>query len=269
MAVFAEVTSQSAVSEGVRSDIIQLRALSDCLLGNPPSQTLAYERTNSGAAGTVLMTSPHTLYIRVEAAFAIAQWQNERAPRQASPDASWPGLAVLLTALKDMFIDPDTSLPLPNDFTDEASTILRTSLLFAVSTIRSQNGFTPLAVSKTLLLFAEHNIRLPPTAPHSQGAASASASADDEGATPGDTTDGATAAGGPSTQTPGLVYDDSHYKAALLLALSRVKVDNHHVYGHYSTKGYKVDSPGYLLSKITAIARSFLQAELVRTYIHT
>jgi hypothetical protein len=166
----------------------------------------------------------------------------------------------LLTALKDMFIDPDTSLPLPNDFTDEASTTLRTSLLLAVSTIRSQNGFTPLAVSKTLLLFAEHNIRLPSTAPQSQGA-----SAGGEGAAPGDVADGATAAGGPTSQTPGLVYDDSHYKAALLLALSRVKVDNHHVYGHYSTKGYKVDSSGYLLSKITAIARSFLQAELVST----
>ena len=49
----------------------------------------------------------------------------------------YPALTLLLSALSDLFLHPDTGLPLPNDFCNESSTHLRTSLLFAVSTIRT------------------------------------------------------------------------------------------------------------------------------------
>jgi hypothetical protein len=318
----------AAVGTGVKNPQIQLRALSDCLLGMSPSPSLAFERASSGAAGTVLLTSPHTSYVRAEAAFAIAQWQNERAPKTGYVDTpgSWPGLAVLLAALRDMFIDPISNLPLPNDFTNESSTYLRTSLLLALSTVRAQSGVTPPAVAKTLLFFAENNLSLPSivisesttTAAGGGGgggnddaiaaASGAAADATTTGATSGGTNPGSSGSSSSSsggvdansleaqqkrsttssstsfTSTVGPIYDDGHYKAALLLALSRVRVEpqsHHHHHGSdsgshsHTARGsfhsnsssnsmtYKAGSSGDVLSKITSIAKLILQSELV------
>ena len=103
---------------------------------------------------------PHNSFVRAEAAFQLAAWQNERAPKvsPAGTADSYPALTILLSVLRDLFINPYSGLPLPNDFCNESSTHLRTSLLFAISTIRTYAGLTPDSVASTLLLFAEHNL---------------------------------------------------------------------------------------------------------------
>lgn len=101
---------------------------------------------------------------------------------------------------------------------------MRTALLFALSTIRNHNGHTPVDVIRALLLFAENNVNLPSARMHGAGGG------DDTGAVSGSDFQGnSEVTAGKITfaqKTPeGFVYDDSHYKAALLLALSRVRVD--------------------------------------------
>ena len=138
---------------GGKSIPLQLKALNECLLGVSNNASLSFERSG-------LLMGPHNSFVRAEAAFQLAAWQNERAPK-ASPAGSadsYPALTILLSAIRDLFINPYSGLPLPNDFCNESSTHLRTSLLFAISTIRTYVGLTPDSVASTLLLFAEHNL---------------------------------------------------------------------------------------------------------------
>lgn len=137
---------------GGKSIPLQLKALNECLLGVSNNASLSFERSG-------LLMGPHNSFVRAEAAFQLAAWQNERAPK-VSPTGTtdaYPALSLLLSALRDLFINPYSGLPLPNDFCNESSTHLRTSLLFAISSIRTSAGLTPGGVISTLLLFAEHN----------------------------------------------------------------------------------------------------------------
>ena len=270
---------------------LQLKAFAECLLGVSNTSQLAFERSG-------LITGPHNSFVRSEAAFCLATWQNEHAPRSGSgtgghvgtatasksateylaaaavsslyvhvffsttaagvavggtgaggkgatsassssssgvakggsgggilhgsskaTSGPWDGLYILLAALHDLFVDPRTGLPYTNDFNNEASTQLRTALLLALSTVRTHGGITPIEVIRALLLFAENNIN-----PAQEVADSAA----EEAAQTVTISTGKSKSITFAQKTPaGQVYDDSHYLAALLLALSRIRIDPH------------------------------------------
>ena len=262
---------------------LQLKAFAECLLGVSNTSQLAFERSG-------LITGPHNSFVRSEAAFCLATWQNEHAPRSGSgtgghggtataaksateylaaaaisslyvhvfsstavggtgtggkggtsvssssssglskgggilhgsskaTSGPWDGLYILLAALHDLFVDARTGLPYANDFTNEASTQMRTALLLALSTVRTHGGITPIEVTRALLLFAENN---------NNAAEEVADSVTDEAAQTVTISTGKSKSITFAQKTPaGLVYDDSHYVAALLLALSRIRVDPH------------------------------------------
>ena len=177
-----------------RSSRLQLKALSDCLMGSCFS-------SNRDAR---CITGPHHLSVRVEAAFALAAWQNNRAPRQTLIDTEggtgrnevdpWAALSILLAALRDMFMTGGLALPI--DPTSEKLTTLRYSLLLAISSVRSQQGFTPQPAIEAIVHFAR---------------------CCDEFEGP---KNGAFAERG---RPKGPTTDNSHYKGVLLLALSQLR----------------------------------------------
>jgi hypothetical protein len=114
----------------------------------------------------------HCIPVRLEAAYALALWQNENAPFTGdtsivSPHA-WAGMNSLLTFVKNSFVDhvlPSEQFPAPmsviipksNQLLDYETTQLRCGTLLALSTIRARNGETPLEVINLLLNFVEFN----------------------------------------------------------------------------------------------------------------
>jgi hypothetical protein len=197
--------AQSHIShQTIPTQILRLRAIKDVLLNG----------TNDGNV-------VHPLAVRMEAIYALADWQNAHAPMSPRPRSgdhsagySWAGLDILLGCLRGMFTDlmkatavscsleadlnKPTYLPVPNDFTDHTKTQIRSALLIALSTIRSGNGETPPEVIEELLHFAENNDNN-----NNTGEESSATSAD------------------PSQATP-LAFDDGHYCAVLLFCLSKV-----------------------------------------------
>jgi hypothetical protein len=185
----------------IPSQILRLRALKDVLLA----------ASNDG--GVV-----HSLVVRLEAVYALSEWQNAHAPANPRPrndqssSFAWAGLDILLGCLRGMFTDlsktsllrPDSELranylPLPNDFTDHTKTQLRSAFLIALSSIRAGNGETPPEVIEELLHFAENN--------------------DNDTAT---TATAADLLGTDAHSSGSVCYDDGHYCATLLFCLSRV-----------------------------------------------
>ena len=174
--------------KGDKNSKLQLKALFDCLMGK--------DLNDSNTKG--VLTSGHSLYVRLEAVFALANWQNERAPvladvvamsnssnasvsasasasagasinarninissKESRDGSQWAGCALLDRALHDLYVDAHTGLPSPCDLTREGSMQLRSALLLALSSIKSLNGITPIPVINTLLLFAENDINEP------------------------------------------------------------------------------------------------------------
>lgn len=76
---------------------LPVRLLGDCLRGSP----------------AVHSSLPHTPVIRCQAALAIAQWQNNKAPasKDARGAANWIGLNILLQYFKERFQSHSTILP--------------------------------------------------------------------------------------------------------------------------------------------------------------
>lgn len=161
-----------------KSARVQLKACSDVILGV----------TTEGM-------QQHSVFVRAEAAFALANWQNENAPFSISEDydssLGWPGMEMLLDCLLELFVDTQKQVPLVVDCHNDGSVYLRNSLLLALSTIKSQQGYSPLEVIEIIVLFAEH----------------LDAADDDAGA------DGAGSE----------EVDHSHDQAILLLCLSRLR----------------------------------------------
>ena len=198
-AMLHEVNAAWSETKGPpRSARLQLKALSDCLMGTCIS--------SKGDARCI--TSPHHPSVRVEAAFALAAWQNNRAPRYSQAheaDASrtevdpWGGLAVLNAALRDLFTLNGVAAPI--DSTSETSSKLRHSILLAVSSIRSQLGYTPQPAVDAIWQFASccDDVVDDPLKSRSRSS-------------------GGRAKGSTAT-------DNSHYKGVLLLALSQLRPD--------------------------------------------
>ena len=85
-----------------------------------------------------------SLSVRMEAARALAAWQNNHAPgAMVAQETSWRGLGLLLQDYRERFFDASGRIPLPADFTDEAEYQLQKSLIHAISLIRAKDGCTP------------------------------------------------------------------------------------------------------------------------------
>ena len=140
----------------------------------------------------------------------------------ADLSGSWQGLQELVLCVEFLFTDPDEildgmPLPLMNNFVEEGQTLLRNALLLALSTVRARNGGTPARVASTLLNFAENNDNSP--------IPDIAALIESELPEDGDVAENVDDSGPTkSVSVPLKSYDDSHYCAVLLLALSRVRV---------------------------------------------
>lgn len=204
-------SSSSSVTKGAplrsdRSSKLHLKTLTCCLMGTSPF--------SQSSSDINCISGPHSVYVRAEAAFALAKWQNYNAPKYASSSASvttaeisitgsasWHAMNALIDCLQDLYmiVDPETDshMPLPNDFANESWTHLRSAIILALSTIKSQSGHTPIRVVELLLTFFNFSSDEPMAY---------------------------------STQSNVAVvsnyYDDIHYRATLLLAFSRVRFEN-------------------------------------------
>lgn len=117
----------------------------------------------------------------------------------------WHGLKTLTECLFGLFMDAESELPAINCLDDDKSTDLRNALLLAVSSIKSQAGASPPMVINAILFFAE-NIRNDYWE-----------SADDMDVDRSSQAD--------STVLGRYVrYDDSLYRAVLLIAMSNIRV---------------------------------------------
>lgn len=178
----------AAVKIPEKSAKLQLKALSDCLMG---VQTLVNDPKHVNGA-------QFSIYVRAEAAMGLARWQNERAPRTLSVDGSagnWPALEMLNEHFHSMYADAQTQQPLPSDFANESSTHLRNAMLLALSSIKSKSGHTPALVTETVLKFAR-----------------SSETNDEEFENP--------------SVSSASSLEDAHYKAVVYLALSRLRFES-------------------------------------------
>jgi hypothetical protein len=93
---------------GGKSIPLQLLALSECLLGTSSgsSQTSFVRSERTG-----LIMGPHNSFVRAEAAFCLATWQNEHISKNLGVNVDkYPAMTLLLNALYDLFVDPMTSM---------------------------------------------------------------------------------------------------------------------------------------------------------------
>lgn len=209
--MLSSMTSAAPKINDKTGKYLHLKALSDCLLG--VTTTGSDNRTSSSAC----------IFVRAEAAFALARWQNEYSSARVEVEPrpnNWPGMEALLECVFELYLDPVSKAPLPVNLQDESSIYLRNSLLFALSSIRSQQGETPWEVIEVLMMFAEdldqidsqqsslHHLQHP----HST----------DEEAETDEEADPAFAIP-PSNPSSQQYYDATHHRAVVLLSLSRIR----------------------------------------------
>lgn len=143
--------------------LFQLRALSDCLQSRNQSENNA---TYGSAYARSSTKVDHSVYVRAEAALALAQWQNERAPSKNVPsnfllsiirpdskdvlatssllnefpplyENQWGGLTILLQSIRDMYLDPISSSSSTLTNPASASSSSSSSALSSVATTSS------------------------------------------------------------------------------------------------------------------------------------
>eukprot|EP01038_Epipyxis_sp_PR26KG_P006223 gene6223-8576_t len=199
---------------------LQSKALYECLMG--VAQNMPDSRYINGQ---------HNIYIRIEAAFGLANWQNNIAPKSLPNDEyefgnkgripnenkvgnMWLGMNLLIDSILELYTDPMTQSPLPSDFSNESSTLLRNALLLALSTIKSYSGITPLSIIKILLLFAEFMDINHHLVSNTESKYDQIYHKDDYSYYNSNI---------PQHIIPS--YDETHYKAVIFLALSRVRFE--------------------------------------------
>lgn len=99
-----------------------------------------------------LLDSRYYYGVRVEAALGIAKFAKEK--------SNWIGTKHLLTAFKRLFCFENSTIPVPNDFSDFASYFLKKAISEALSTIRDQNSDCPIAIKRFLLDMLKFNDNL-------------------------------------------------------------------------------------------------------------
>ena len=188
-----------------RSAKLHIKALATCLMGSPPLSPSTLDAS--------CISGGHHYFVRAEAAYALAKWQNLNAPKLLSSassvttaeisvngTASWHAMNALIDCLQDLFMFEDSAtdshLPLPSDFANESDIYLRSAILLALSTIRSQSGHTPIRIIDLLLKFYNFSC------------------------------DSTEICGAPDTNAVPSFYNDIHYRSTLLLAFSRISFEN-------------------------------------------
>lgn len=234
--IIGQITALKALAQfhispqTIPTQILRLRAIKDVLMTG----------TNDGNV-------VHSLCVRMEAIYALAEWQNAHAPihprakNDASSSYTWAALDILLGCLRGMFTDiskssqlefGDRFLPVPNDFSDHAKTQLRSALIVALASIKSSNGETPQEIIEELLNFAENNDNNP------------------------DLIKEENVSGGSNNPTS-LCYDDGHYCSILLYALSKI-----------SCNPASPNAP-HLLRRVVEVSKYYLHRESILTAAQT
>ena len=197
------VTSHN-LSDSIKSEKIQLKALEDCLLGVNPLST--------GNSDSNCISQQHSVYIRAEAAYALAKWQNLNAPKFSHDETPRDGLKVLIDCLQEMYYHPDKNSPLPSDFSNESATYLQNAIILAISSIKSKSGFTPPKVIDILLQLVDYR---------SDEELFTLYCPEEVDPSPLNRTVYI-----PEVSVNVVQYDDTYHKAILLQALSRVRYEN-------------------------------------------
>jgi hypothetical protein len=182
----------------------------------------------------------HNIFVRLEAAYALALWQNEHAPFSPNTESvsshTWAGMNSLITALKKYFIDSivpspqfawpiSIILPKSNELDNYENTQLRCGLLIALSTIRAKNGETPLEIINILLNFADNN--------NNDNSSSMMNSSSNES----------------KQENKKLSFDDRHYCSVLCYCLSNIRISKNTPHSNF------------ILSKIVSICNYFIETE--------
>lgn len=241
--------SATPLTESVADTMLRLTALSDCL-----KETCFMDKA--------IDSIKHHVFIRANAAYCLAKYQNEHAPRLSTTVSagSWIAMKAIITAyLQYYYIFPANYLtarqpanssiggkiPGPFSLDDIADTHLRCALLLALSSVHARSGATPFEAIQLLLNQAE-NVH-----------ASTISAALAEGAQQND--------GGPSS------YDDSHVCSVVLLALSRIRVStyltslsrNKHPTAAHGSGKPPSDLCYAVLHRIRVVAAFYLERDLV------
>jgi hypothetical protein len=202
-------TFAATSSKGIEKQAkVQIKALSDCILGITTTGT--DNRPSSTAS----------IFVRAEAAFALAKWQNEYSPETVNSEPAennnWPAMQALMECLFELFMDPTSKAPIPIDFQNESSIYLRNALLLALSSMRSQTGQTPWEIVQTLLIFVEDLDHLEASQQQQGGGNQQSEETDEEDQSEEKP---------PTSNKPSKAYDITYYRAILLCCLSRIRFE--------------------------------------------
>lgn len=150
-----------------KSLALQFHAFADCLQGIQPLPPTAMMIAKGEAAPdpNAPPTPVHSIFVRVEAAFNLLEWQMNRLPPSSAPhlssslfqkDGRWEGALLLMKMLCDVFVDTMTGQLLPiEQGADEWKTYLRGGLITVVSFLKTHRGITPIEVAEFLLMLAK------------------------------------------------------------------------------------------------------------------
>ena len=227
------VATKGAPLRSDRSAKLHIKTLSTCLMASPP--------LSASTVDANCISGGHSYFVRAEAAYALAKWQNLNAPKHLSSTSSvttaeisvtgtatWHAMNALIDCIQDLFMFEDSAsdshLPLPSDFTNESQTYLRNAVLLALSTIKCQSGHTPIRIVDLLLKF--YNYRSESNSSSSGGSATCS---------------------------------DIHYRATLLYAFSRIRFENISSISYSKRAGVSQNSSS-LVGEVIEICRSTIEA---------
>ena len=107
----------------VRVSELPVRLLGDCLRGTPALHS----------------SLPHTPSVRAQAAYAIAQWQNNKAPKHKNDigQSNWVGLHLLVQYFRERFYNNETVMPVKFN-----RVAVKKNLVEATQTVNNADGST-------------------------------------------------------------------------------------------------------------------------------
>lgn len=181
--LFRQVQALRALSRSITSRIRTHRSAQPVIIGQDKVLSLQFHAIVDSLLGIVSKPksglfiqsqskSPHSLYVRIEAAFALVQWQFERSFNHhhqsimssnsildyvqgtnstSSINEGWEGAFILVKFLCDLFLDPQSGKSRVYDMTDEWFIVFRYGILSAVSNIKTREGITPIEIVEVLI----------------------------------------------------------------------------------------------------------------------
>jgi hypothetical protein len=164
--IVASSSTAASTNASDKSLALQFHAFADCLQGIQPLPPTAMMIAKGEALPdpNAPPVPVHSIFVRVEAAYSLLEWQMNRLPPSSAPhlsssllqkDGRWEGALLLMKMLCDVFVDPMTGQLLPvEDDADEWMTYLRGGLITIVSQLKTHRGITPNEVIDFLLLLS-------------------------------------------------------------------------------------------------------------------